>query len=120
MEQTIPPPGPELDRLVAEKVMGWHESRVSAKLWRKPDCIWPIPKDGWEPSTDRETAMVALEDFTSEFYMIRWRDGSVHAMICCPFDRPQGRWCTAKAKTAPHAICLALIKAATPQKTPAP
>jgi hypothetical protein len=112
--------GPELDRIVAEKVMGW-------KLLPGPtpkSSLWALPGDRimgveWSPSTNIEAAWMIIDHFAArpqpndhlpiELKMIDvdlwecaiWADGGESALVGY----------TAKAPTAPHAICLAALRA---------
>jgi hypothetical protein len=89
--------GPELDALVAEWVMGWHNGTAI------------IPVDQWHPSTDISAAMILADKWEGALDMTRARsgnwsvrlmDGEVVAM--------------AYARTLPLAICRAALKAVLP------
>jgi hypothetical protein len=89
--------GPELDALAAEWVMGWRDGTEVTRL------------DEWHPSTDIVVAMTLVDKWEGALDMARsqtgnWNvrllDGEVVAM--------------AYARTLPHAICRAALKAALP------
>lgn len=109
-------PGRELDSLVAEKVMGWRKD--SDGDWERPskDAI-----DGWYPdhlfpySTDIAAAWEVVEKLTAQFgddFTI-WSIWSRENKIRARFNRGESRTYAAQADapTAPHAICLAALKA---------
>lgn len=124
----ISDPGPELDALVAEKVMGWHRS--GDDLWAQ----W-LKEDGsetwyyvqaptldtacrdWEPSRDIRAAwevVLAVWDRGLGWMLVAPNhDGSkweaYQATSCA--DPDFGDWCVPNGQTAPHAICLAALKA---------
>jgi len=78
-------PGPELDRLVAERVMGWSDAQDASQyypgdgVWRSPDGH-PLHAKKWSPSTDIEAAMEVVNKLLSRYnfsiysgrYPIRW------------------------------------------------
>lgn len=101
-------PGCALDALVAEKVMGWKStgmlelSVTDEEPWLDENQCekWCTPKY----STDIAAAWKVVEKFSSRFSMSRDALGW-HANMT-PFV---GGDCI--ADTAPHAICLAALKA---------
>lgn len=111
-------PGPELDALVAEKVMRWTPVEHPDKLAGQTGAFYPIkfgggiyrePGGPWSPSTDIRDAWEVVEKMLSEGRSItlqaleegdpeRWWDVSVDEAV-------------AEKISAPHAICLAALKA---------
>lgn len=85
--------GRELDALVAEKIFGWSKSDLE------------INEDISHFSTDIAAAWEVVERLRSRGYRFEVR------------SQPQGFWVyfgeemSAEAPTAPHAICLAALKA---------
>jgi len=71
-------PSPEMDRLIAEKVMGWEARRDSVPHhWARKECGVLVPtgwtingetdcKPAWSPSTDAKAAIQVMEE-------LRWR-----------------------------------------------
>lgn len=110
------PAGPEMDRLVAEKVMGWHARGFDGKRhdwYDGHDFIrgWSY----WNPSTNIAHAW--------EVVVERMRDHSRFFNVC---QRLEVCWCEVvdyegmpldrtKAETAPLAICRAALKALEPE-----
>jgi len=119
-------PGPELDALVAEKVMGWSVSE-DGTVWRDESLKYPdrLPLLEWHPSTQIGDAWQVVEkvkETTGGALMIisRAKDALV---AWAPFD---AQWeetsrnpmtmrvllsSYVEAPTVPHAICLAALKA---------
>jgi hypothetical protein len=100
--------GPELDALVAEKVMGWE-------IWRHPyGQIEIITEDDtceieyFKPSTDMKTAWEVVE----KFFRVDIETG-FGANEHCVTIRNEDGWTKsyAYAKTVQLAICLAALKA---------
>lgn len=112
-----------IDRLVAEKVMGWHlESRLADGqptgwgLYIPPTMIWWVDDQGapqvtdWHPTRDRAQAMMVFErcdgmtvEHVSEAYQAHdqpWQDCG------------EGYEYFAQADTPMLAICLAALKRA--------
>ena len=107
-------PGPELDALVAEKVMGWGRSERS----------WWVTHKGaelcysWSPSTNIAHAWEVVERFGPEWSVEieRWPHGGDKDWACRMVeffkDKPGIKSQAGElAPTAPHAICLAALKA---------
>lgn len=108
-------PGPELDRMIAEKVMGWQSYAGVGTFLRPCGVIIYTNKshhNPWSPSTRIDHAWEVAERFS--------RDGWGFTLDSAPDDH--GNWCngwffagigkyTARALGAPHAICLAALKA---------
>lgn len=108
-------PGRELDREVAEKVMGLREKLAEAKTQREYDSVRLHIEFCPEYSTDIASAWEVLNAFTQ---------GKVNRAIChadVRFDADHCRWHawlawgkqrhSDIAETAPHVICLAALKA---------
>ena len=136
-------PGPELDALVAEKVMGWKRLEpdthhkfgfYGSDPQRNPEGTifigtqeeygrlsvggsWLLTNQ-WSPSTSIADAWEVVEKMQS---MNNQRDIHIECLLdkwsvsMCHFERDGesmewGDW-TIDANTAPHAICLAALKA---------
>lgn len=98
-------PGKELDALIAEKVMGWEEYQ-SRKEWCKPnqgDYIMEFCE--WQPSTLIGPAWEAVEKLNlfKDYHLITF-DG-VYTIL------DKDRMIISSSTRAPHAICLAALKA---------
>lgn len=118
-------PGPELDALIAEKVMGWHLDEhgftwldADDKPHRGPEVNgpkgerWVFP---WNPSGRIEHAwevVERVEKITKQGVLVEHcSDGE---RICSVGIHHRGQWiqvCRAVSVTIPHAICLAALKA---------
>lgn len=91
--------GPEMDRLVAEKVMGWLEdtdrSGMHGRYFREDPVrgkYWLITSGDddyrWEPSRNIDHAMEAAERLMHDgFTMSLWFDERAIWWCCC-FDSP--------------------------------
>ena len=102
-------PGRELDALVAEKVMGWKRAGMKWEDQNGKDTGWFLTEHGsqecdpFSPSTDISPALQVVE-----------KVGNVKMEF---LDDGRGYWCEFRgrgevhAPTAPHAICLAALKA---------
>lgn len=108
----------EIDRLIAEKVMGWEVKEIPSKKFLDAYVLYKRPNQSnindhqWNPSTYIQDAWQIVEkfDFASvdritgygEFYNVTLsvaeEDGTYSEV-------------EAKADTAPMAICLAALKA---------
>lgn len=110
-------PGLELDALVAEKVMGWGRPRPE---WvaSTPDSPWVNPKDGlgYRPS---EIALYSTDIAAAWEVVEKWKDGvqifkaGDHYTCALTVKRVPNHFqvISESAPTAPHAICLAALKA---------
>jgi hypothetical protein len=54
------PPGPELDRLVAERVMGWHWNAI-ADCWYDAKGVFQEWSMRWLPSTDHAACKLVID-----------------------------------------------------------
>lgn len=118
------PAGPEMDRLVAEKVMGWtaRDNRLSGGYlfgWAKPDGSWGAcaisGSNAWSPSTDIASAWAVVEKAMASngcasvqstgFEWDRRFIARIQFGTCFTTDR------SALADTAPLAICRAALMA---------
>ncbi len=126
-------PGREMDALVAEKVMGWKFGKDPVGL-----SCWVVSIDRtvdrcWSPSTDIAAAWEVVEkinqlpswpeyDYKGKIERHRER-GAFRVESTYSLNR-QGKWCAygtdrdqeyplfeAYAEIAPHAICVAALKA---------
>lgn len=128
-------PGRELDALVAEKVMGWQwanegvrgQYRLHPPDSTSPTGAYPVdvgPGEEWSPSTDIAAAWEVVEKLramnsTLELYspgaLVNDEMG-IHAVewqaTFKSWEEPWGpHGPSVEAQTAPHAICLAALKA---------
>jgi hypothetical protein len=135
-------PGPELDRLVAEKVMGWRRMTWIEQCSQSDDYVceeydssmpdeWcSLREDGlwiaqhlveerngyyegaWTPSADIKKAWEVVEKLKSEGWSYSVSDHTLpHATKWTGWHLAEfGDFCDS-AETAPHAICLAALKA---------
>ncbi len=119
-------PGPELDALIAEKVMEWELKPHENKDFWPFFWIMSVPTgriDGgigsWSPSTDIAHAWEVVEKVREA-----WSNFNLHSangwgasfgdirMLEPELDDVTERWTpVCNAPTAPHAICLAALKA---------
>lgn len=117
-------PGPVLDRLVAEKVMGWEPfgelSEIGAQCYASLDGtrrVSPGRSSDFEPSANIAHALEVvghfagkLHDFSLNFYGDMWMAGfGEHDPCGCM--KLNGDPSSISGDTAPHAICLAALKA---------
>lgn len=113
-------PGHELDKLVAEKVMGWNTSMRQCDGWNYHDDSYPNSDSRiFAPSTDIAHAWDVLEEMrhrhvyldviqTNNGFMVG--DGSENYADDEGFT--EGKLINiGLAETAPHAICIASIRA---------
>jgi len=98
-------PGPELDALVAEKVMAWRPDPQRSYWYAKNEGRWTAAPD-WSPSTSIAAAEQAFADCP---YFV---DATVpESGIDFEFHFPDGRVVKATGETQAHARCLAALKA---------
>ncbi len=115
------PAGQEMDRLIAEKVMGWNaeddRAGLNARYWREDPVhgkYWVITSGdddySWQPSALIEHAMEAAEKLMHlGFTMNLWFDERA-VWWCCYFDRGSpGMMCT--GENMAQAICRAVLAA---------
>lgn len=118
-------PGPELDALIAEKVMGlepWPIQIFSQKAFTAPRLHpgqFARPCESPSYSTDIAAAWKVVEkvDLFGYHVVPGWESyGPVYRTLC----KVKGEWMISddrslgwevRAPTAPHAICLAALKA---------
>jgi len=115
-------PGPELDALVAEQVMGWSKKNGSP-FWRDENGnpqwdVFPFPPGyeyachgrTWRPSLDISAAWMVVERFTQERWRIelRYLDS---AGWYCRISRGV-HFGEATADSAPYVICQAALAVA--------
>ena len=67
-------PGPEMDRLIAEKVMGWRQSQFGKNGWVAPDG-----GDGWADVPSYSTAIVATWDLL--LHVRKWHPSRSHEFV---------------------------------------
>jgi hypothetical protein len=112
--------GPELDKLIAEKVMKWKFSQSSFEQYEPSYWADDSGKKVWtrhfSPSTDAAAAWKAVEKLTE---LKVW--GSFRIKYCSIFKRWNVGWewrdhgssgveFESVSESAPHAICLAALK----------
>lgn len=96
-------PGRELDALIAEKVMGLITDLDRQTVWdvyEKPG--YPLP----HYSTDIASAWLVVEKLDLHLELLTYKKKS-KTEWCAIFDIDDEGW----GATAPHAICLAALKA---------
>lgn len=96
-------PGPELDALVASKVMGWGVADDGAVIVDGAHLVCPLF------SIDIAAAWALVEKFPHK-YLFKWNTFNDGKWECRFSDSDDGSK-IAYALTAPHAICLAALKA---------
>jgi hypothetical protein len=67
-------PGPEMDRLIAEKVMGWKPSKLDRGTW-----VAPNGGDGWADVPSYSTAIVATWDVL--LHVRKWQPKLSHEFV---------------------------------------
>jgi hypothetical protein len=67
-------PGAEMDRLIAEKVMGWRQSKFRQNGWVAPDG-----GDGWADVPSYSTAIVATWDLL--LHVRKWHPSRSHEFV---------------------------------------
>jgi len=112
-------PGRELDALVAEKVLGCHLERYQDALRPRENitCGCRPRKHGdmlnlWPYSTNIEAAWLVVEEMHGRGLTVQIIAGEqfFHCDIA-PHPAESGVIASESADTAPHAICLAALKA---------
>ena len=106
MSRDKPEPGLELDKLIAEKVLGWFQ-----------DSMAKSPRDLWF-ETGEEEGSLYLNHYSTDI-KAAWNLAERFRLCVVPWH--DGKWTAVKegeilidgdwnsAKTAPHAICLAAL-----------
>ena len=123
--------GPELDALVAERVMGWRQSSLPGVFIDEDERFWGVTDEvptsrQFNPSIDIATAwqvwqkLPRIHSMGNHDLSISWhlinarsihRDGNEY-IVCGILDC--GEWeYSASADTAPLAICRAALEAVT-------
>lgn len=106
----------ELDKWIAENVMGWHEA-----MWKQDFKYWykrnerKMRTEGWEcwqPTGSISDAFQVVEKMSQLDYWVDLTDKYMRpeSWECC-FFASEGFMYQAFAETAPLAICLAAKKA---------
>jgi Phage ABA sandwich domain len=67
-------PGPEMDRLIAEKVMGWRQSKLGKGAWMGPNG-----SNGWADVPSYSTAIVATWDVL--LHIRKWQPKLGHEFV---------------------------------------
>jgi hypothetical protein len=98
-------PGRELDALVAERVMGWNSMGDS---WASgpSQSDRTHKKDSWKPSEDIAAAWEVVEKLPG--FRLRKLNGAYWCTFANNWD---DELIDATEETAPHAICVAALKA---------
>lgn len=124
-------PGPELDALVAEKVMGWvHYDSGKDDWWTDHAGNKIEPISDWEPSVDIVAAWDVIKQLGRLDFRIRISidfDGDCDEIVLeagdcnCPHQKPYDAFdghgwtliehIAESVQKVPHAICLAALKA---------
>ena len=112
-------PGPEMDALICERVMEWKKDECQIERGDCPPYVhYPgDPAEHFSPSVDISAAWEVVEKMGSDVFQVerdvtsppnmRWEAGFEEVR-----EDPQSREMVyAHADTAPHAICLAALKA---------
>lgn len=130
-------PGRELDILVAEKVMGWKKltcgqcnnrpwlpAGIPCAYWHNQDGketapifdIWTggmgdrLEELAWKPSTDIAAAWQAVENIRKRGFPLSLNHQGKDWWEAIFWDETDDRW-KGEGSSAPHAICLAALKA---------
>ncbi len=121
--EIYPPPGPRLNELMAEKVMGWYKERTLGYTWWRyengdsgyvdqPQTYREDP-DYWDPSIDIACAWEIVQKLQdTHYFQLSGYDG-IEKCSCYFIDRDNERGkdgCVDGIETIPHAICLAALK----------
>lgn len=113
------PAGPELDRLIAEKVMGWEYSAAYNAYFLSDGKREREPSD-WSPSTNIAQAWEVVEHMT-QTTKETWEFRSTTTLHTAIFEFDGGRdrpWKPGQyvgdALTMPLAICRAALRASLP------
>ena len=105
----------DLDKLMAEKVMGFYDDGRNTALWRMPARgVDPgIEKDKWHPTTDMNQAMMCVEKYLADVPInTRWElsvygpDEMLWRVIINGMDHID-----VMHESAPLAICQAIREA---------
>ena len=112
-------PGPELDALVAERVMGWERWWVTSNGWRWRDAgkLLAWEKD-WRPSADIAAAWKVVERMIGLDYvvvltgLVDWNCRFEEDFDIADYPRRGPMFGEADEATAPMAICIAALQAA--------
>lgn len=107
-------PGKELDKLIAEKVMGWSDlyGDGSYLVPAQGDKEQYMLREGFNPSTNIEDAWKVVEKLDllgGDRRLIKRR--GVYEITDISQQGHGYRECIGSGKTAPHAICLAALRA---------
>ena len=114
--------GPEMNALVAEKVMGWtrcsnedcqgcdHPIYLTGGRWivRVPGRDWDDDDYIFAPSTGISAAWMVVEKMREMGFMFRLQSFDT---VGAEFQQPWGFFVSSSATTAPPAICKAALKA---------
>ena len=123
-------PGPELDALVAEKVMGWvwvdgfsSETNAPTK-WLEPKNWNEMVPEGWGAHSVPDVPKYSTDIWAAWEVVEKMRESMIAIGIAHSIQMPQKDWSylvTAQEpnkdeifiveKSAPHAICLTALKA---------
>jgi hypothetical protein len=113
--------GPDLDRLIAERVMGWRWGQQGAGDYMGWDgapagsrAKGSYHHQSFRPSSDMADAWLVLERFTSRDPLWEWdlSFAATHGWFTCWINNG-GTSVEATADTAPLAICRAALVATT-------
>lgn len=97
----------EIDRLIAEKVMGWEVGEfpnINVIEAYSPHGVLQI-SDDWSPSTDIQDAWYVVEELDYDIKVTKYKSHVYQCHIFIPNNVQM-----VIAETAPMAICLAALK----------
>lgn len=104
------PPCPELDALIAEKILGVAGGYIDPNEgYMRPTGLRVYPYEQFNPSRSISSAWEVVEKLTDPSFPRR-PDGFPPSTMFMLWWEKQGLW-THSAKEAAHAICLAALEA---------
>ena len=97
----------EINKAVAEKVMGWTIRDTKRLYYYEPGILI----SEWNPAERIDHAWMVLEKF--QYWTMNKLGDKVFFRIVFDYDEEKGigKWTKAEADTAPMAICLAALEA---------
>ena len=107
------------NRILAEKVMGWHfvvedaiDHRIKHEYWADEDNAWTVDYENWQPTHNISQALMCAEKWCHDnhisFWLMRNDDGE-YAFIT-------GEDFLLREHTPELAICHALLEAVEPER----
>lgn len=104
-------PGSELDALIAEKVMGWKDPEGISLALRDGRVVNTMDGVSWSPSTDIAAAWEVVGRVRERGFEVYVLGNPKTPWGCRIWDGNQEMGFVRSAESAPHAICLAALKA---------